>query len=118
MVGRGRAVMVDLPAHVVLDGCPEVDHLHGVEVEEEGHGGGEAEGELQPLGATVMHVLYLDVDAPLKGVPLPFLGISPFPYGLGRRWTGGRRKGCRGEEELGGGGGGKEQEREERHYAV
>ena len=77
--------MVDLPPHVVFDGRPEVDHLHGVEVEEEGHGGGEAEGELQPLGAAVVHPLDLDVDAAFKWVPLPLLHVPPFPYGLGRR---------------------------------
>ena len=53
-----------------------------MQVEEEWHGGGEAEGKLRPLGAAVVHVLYLDVGLALKRVPLVLVLVPPFPQGL------------------------------------
>ena len=85
-----------------------------MEVQEEGHGRGEAQGELQPLGAAVMHPLDLDVDTAFKWMPLPLLSVPPLPYGLGRRGRGGEEGGKKGGGEEGGGrevGGGEEGEK-------
>ncbi len=70
------------PPEVEPDGSPEVDQLHVVQVQEEGHRGGQAQGKLRPLGPTVVHVLDLDVGLPLKRVPLVLVLVSPLPQGL------------------------------------